>query len=162
MAKKGAQNKGAESPRQIQNRRARFDYELIESHEAGIVLVGSEVKSVFLGRANLADAYCQVVNGELFLINADIEPYENSSHFQPERRRDRKLLMHAKEIATLNRKSMEKGFTIMPTKMYFNHGKVKVEVALARGKAQYDKRQQIAKDDTRRELERLRSRKAFD
>lgn len=163
MAKKKAQSKASEAPRSIQNRRARYDYELVETYEAGIVLVGSEVKSVFLGRANLADAYCLIKSGELFLINLDIELYDHASSFQPERRRDRKLLMHAREIATLNRKSLEKGFTIIPTRMYFSSkGRVKVEVALARGKSSYDKRDKIAKDDSRREIERIKSRKPLD
>ncbi len=163
MAKKRGDDGASQAPKQIQNRRARFDYHIIESHEAGIMLEGSEVKSVFLGRANLGDAFCKIVEGEMLLVNLDIEPYEHSKAFQPERRRDRKLLMHAKEIATLNRKSLEKGFTLIPLKMYFNgRGKVKVEIGLAKGKAQYDKRTQIAKDDARREMERMRSTRKFE
>ncbi len=162
MAKKQAGGKASEAPRQIQNRRARFDYELVETHEAGIVLVGSEVKSVYLGRANLSDSFCRITSGELWIQNLDIEPYDHATSFQPERRRDRKLLMHAKEIHVLSRKSLEKGYTIIPTKLYFNHGRVKVEVALARGKSSYDKREKIAKDDARREIERLKSRKTTD
>jgi len=156
MAKKG-EKKGSETPRSIQNRRARFDYAILESNEAGIALSGSEVKSLFLGLAHLNDAYCQVKGGELFLINADIEPYEKASVFQHERRRDRKLLMHRKEINTLDRKSMEKGLALIPLSMYFKNGRVKVEVGLGRGKAQYDKRDKIAKDDERREVERVRA-----
>ncbi len=147
------------APRSIQNRRARYDYHILESHEAGIALAGSEVKSVFLGRAHLTDAYCQVVNGELYLLNADIEPYEKASVFQHDRRRDRKLLMHRKEINTLERKSMEKGLALIPLALYFKHGRVKVDVGLGRGKAQYDKRDKIAKDDERREMERVRTRR---
>ena len=163
MAKKKAQSKASDAPRQIQNRRARYDYEIVETHEAGIVLVGSEVKSVFLGRANLADAYCVIKGSELYLINLDIELYDHATSFQPERRRDRKLLMHGREIATLNRKSLEKGFTIIPTRIYFNgRGRAKVEIGLARGKTSYDKRDKIAKDDSRREVERIRSRKPLD
>jgi len=94
----------------------------------------------------------------LWLVNLDVEPYVHGSHFQPERRRDRKLLLHKKEIGLIERKSMEKGLTIVPTKLYFNHGRVKAEIALARGKREYDKREQLAKDDTRRELDRVRSR----
>lgn len=154
MPKKMAAQEG---PRTIQNRRARFDYELIDTYEAGIVLAGSEVKSIYLGRANLTDAFCQIKSGELWLINMDVEPYAHSSHFQPERRRDRKLLMHRKEIDIIERRSMEKGFAILPTKVYFKNGRVKLEIALGRGKREYDKRHQIAKDETRRELERARS-----
>jgi len=158
MARKQAAKTG-EGTRQIQNRRARFDYEIVESMEAGIELLGAEVKSIYLGRANLGDAYCRIVNNELMLINCDIEPYEFASAYKPERRRDRKLLMHRKEINTLNRKSMEKGFAIIPLKIYFARGKVKVEIALGRGKAHYDKRESIAKKDERREMERIRGKR---
>lgn len=123
------------------------------------MLVGSEVKSLFLGKAHLNDAFCRVHNGELFLINADIEPYEKSSVFQHERRRDRKLLMHRKEINTLDRKSMEKGLSLIPLALYFKNGKVKVNVGLGKGKALYDKRDKIAQDDERREVERIRANK---
>lgn len=156
MAK--TKTKGAsEGPRVLHNRRARFDYELVDSYEAGIALAGSEVKSIWLGRANIGDAYCRVINGELWILNMDIEPYEHASHFQHERRRDRKLLMHRREIDTLERKAQEKGYALLPTKVYFKGGRVKVEVALGRGKSKYDKRDQIAKDESRREVERVRS-----
>jgi SsrA-binding protein len=156
MAKKGAAKEN-KAPATIQNRRARFDYQFIESHEAGIELVGSEVKSIYLGRAHLTDAYCRIIGGQLFVINLDIEPYDKAVHFQPERRRDRRLLMHRKEIDTLDRKSLEKGFSLIPARLYFKNGRVKVEIALARGKAQYDKREKLAKDEARREAERARS-----
>jgi len=160
MAKKGADKKN-EGPRAINNRRARFDYHIEDSFEAGIALAGAEVKSIFLGRANLTDAYCKVHHGELWIYNMDIDPYDHATAaFLPARRRDRKLLMHRKQIETLDRKSMEKGFTLIPLRAYFNaRGKVKIEVGLGRGKAQYDKRDKIAKDDERRELERVRSMK---
>lgn len=156
MSKKPG-NQAAPAPKQIVNRKARFDYELLQSWEAGLVLVGSEVKSVYLGRVNMVDAYCSIRDGEAWLHNLDIEPYTHASAYQPERRRDRKLLLHRREIALIDRRSKEKGLTIVPTKMYFSHGKVKVEISLARGKRQYDKRQQIAKDDARREMERVRA-----
>jgi len=159
MAKKTVEKNQDQGPATIKNRRAGFDYEFIQTFEAGIVLIGSEVKSIHQGRANLSDAYCQVKNGELWLVNSDVEPYEHSTYFQPERRRDRKLLMHRKEIALIDRRSSEKGLTIIPTKMYFSNGKVKVQVALARGKRSYDKREAIAKKETRREAERIRSRR---
>lgn len=129
----------------------------MDTLEAGIVLVGSEVKSVWNGRVNMTDAYCQIKNGELWMHNLDIEPYEHSSHFQPERRRDRKLLAHRKEIDTLDRKTKEKGLTIVLVKMYFKNGRVKVEIALARGKKEYDKRESIAKKEQNREQQRMRS-----
>lgn len=156
MAKKGAAKEN-KAPATIQNRRARFDYQFIESHEAGIALAGSEVKSIYLGRAHLTDAYCRITGGELFLMNFDIEPYEKATHFQPDRRRDRKLLMHRKEIDLLERKSQEKGLALIPGRVYFKNGRVKVEVALARGKAQYDKRDKIAKDEERKEVQRART-----
>ena len=158
MAKKGAEKKN-ESPRSIQNRRARFDYHIEDTFEAGIELMGSEVKSIFLGRANLTDAYCRVINGQLFLLNMDVDPYEKGvAAFMGERRRDRRLLMHRKEINLLERKAQEKGFTLIPLSVYFNsRGKVKVQIGLGKGKAQYDKRAKLADDESRREVERARS-----
>jgi len=151
-------DKKAVSPATIENRRARFDYAVLEDYEAGIALVGSEVKSVFLGRAHLTDAYCRVINGELFMFNMDIEPYEQASSFGHERRRDRKLLLHRNQIDSLQRKSQEKGLTIVPLRAYFNaRGKVKVRIGLARGKAHYEKRDKIAKDDERREIQSARA-----
>jgi SsrA-binding protein len=153
----GKKGKESKEPGQIQNRRARFDYAIEDSVEAGIVLIGSEVKSLFLGRAHLTDAFCRVMNGEMWILNMDIEPYEHSSHFQHERRRDRKLLLHKKQIDTMARKAQEKGLTLVPLKVYFTRGRVKVEVALARGKAQYDKRIKIGEQETRKEIERARA-----
>jgi SsrA-binding protein len=157
MAKKAGKAADQGGPKSLSNRRARYDYELLQTFEAGIVLAGSEVKSLFHGRGNLADGYCKVQNTELWLVNLDIEPYEHSSHFQPDRRRERKLLLHKREIELIQRRSQEKGLTIVPTRIYFKNGKAKVEVALARGKREYDKREQIAGDEARREMERLRS-----
>jgi SsrA-binding protein len=156
MAKKGAAKEN-KAPASIQNRRARYDYHFIETYEAGIALAGSEVKSLYLGRAHLTDAYCKVSGGELFLVNLDVEPYEKATHFQPERRRERKLLMHRREINSLERKSLEKGLSLIPSRIYFKGGKVKVEIALAKGKAQYDKREKVSKEEVRREVERVRS-----
>ncbi len=158
VAKKAAKSEKKETaPKVLQNRRARFDYELLQSFECGIVLAGSEVKSIWRGKVNMTDSFCQVKERELWLINLDIEPYENATQFQPERRRDRKLLAHRKEIDLIERRSKEKGLTIVPTKIYFSKGKVKVEIALARGKRQYDRRDQILRDETRREAERAKS-----
>jgi SsrA-binding protein len=157
MAKAGKGKKEAKGPATIQNRRARFDYEIFDTYEAGISLVGSEVKSVYLGRVNLTDSYCLVRNDEVWLCQADIEPYTHSVHYLMDRRRDRKLLLNRSEINVLERKSQEKGLAILPLKMYFtDKGRVKVEIGLGRGKKQYDKREAIQKNETRREQERLR------
>jgi SsrA-binding protein len=146
-------------PKTIQNRKARFEYMILDEFEAGLVLVGSEVKSLFNGRGNLTDAYCRVVNGEIFLLQLDVEPYTHTTTFQHERRRDRKMLMHRREIDVIERKSLEKGFSIVPLEVYFSKGKVKVKIALARGKALYDKRDSLMKKDTKREIERAISEK---
>jgi SsrA-binding protein len=141
-------------PATILNRKASYDYELSDPLEVGIALVGSEVKSLFLGRANLTDAYCRVVSGELWLYQLDIEPYDKARNYTVERRRVRKLLAHKKEIEALGRKQEEKGLALVPTKIYFARGKAKVTVAVGRGKRQYDKREAIKKKETRRELRR--------
>ena len=156
MAKK-VEPKKQDGPKRVDNRRARYDYAIEEALEAGVSLLGSEVKSLFQGKANLTDSYCLVKGGEMWLMNLDIEPYDKASVFQHERRRDRKLLLHRKEIEVLARKVQEKGFALIPLAMYFKNGKVKVEIGLGRGKASYDKRDAIAKNETRREQERLRS-----
>jgi SsrA-binding protein len=141
-------------PATIQNRKAGYDYELGDTLETGIVLAGSEVKSLFLGRANLTDAYCKVVDGELWLYQLDIEPYAQASNFQVGRRRERKLLAHKRQIELLRRRQDEKGLALIPVKVYFSKGKAKVLVAEAKGKRQYDKREAIKKKETRRERER--------
>ncbi len=158
MANRTAGTKKAGAPASIQNRRARHDYAIVEEFETGIALAGSEVKSVYLGKAHFTDAYCRVIDGELWLLNMDIEPYEQSSVFQHDRRRDRKLLMHRRQIDTLDRKAQEKGMTIIPLAAYFNErGRVKIKIGLGRGRAQYDKRDKIAKDEERREMQRIRA-----
>jgi SsrA-binding protein len=146
-------------PKPIVNRKARFEYHIEDEYEAGLVLVGSEVKSLFHGKVNLTDGFCRVLNGEMWLMQLDIEPYSHTTNFQHERRRDRKLLLHKKEIEVLGRKSQEKGLAIIPLEIYFKTGRAKVKIALARGKANYDKRDAIAKNDTRREIERAKSEK---
>jgi SsrA-binding protein len=156
VAKKSDAKK-QEGPKRIENRRARYDYAFDETFEAGLVLLGSEVKSLFQGKGNLTDAYAQIKNGEMWLLNVDIEPYDKASVFQHERRRERKLLMHRKEIDLLARKAQEKGYSIVPLAIYFKNGRVKVEIGLGRGKAHYDKRDSIAQKETRREQERARS-----
>ena len=155
--------KKSEAPRSIQNRKARFDFAISDEVEAGVALQGSEVKSLYLGKAHLNDAYCRVVDGEMFLLNMDVEPYAQASVFAHERRRDRKLLLHRREIDQLERKVMEKGFTLVPLSVYFNDkGRVKVRIGLGRGKANYDKRDSIAKADERRETDRVRAGKLKD
>jgi SsrA-binding protein len=158
MAKAKTKNEPA-GPKTIQNRKARYEYAILDEYEAGLVLVGSEVKSLYNGRANLTDAYCRVVNDEMWILNLDIEPYTHSSAFKPERRQDRKLLLHKKEITTIDRKSREKGFAIIPLEIYFVKGKAKVKLGLARGKSNFDKRDSIADRESKREIERARSEK---
>lgn len=152
MAKSGKSK--PEGPAVIANRRAQYDYEILSSYEAGIALVGSEVKSVYRGGANLTGAFCRVEDNEAWLFDMDIAPYESSSAFTPERRRKRKLLLHKREIELIRRRSEERGLALIPTKVYFKNGRVKVEISIARGKRQFDKREKITAKDTRRELER--------
>ena len=138
-----------------QNRKAFHDYHIEETLEAGIELKGTEVKSLRLGRANLRDSYARITDEEVYLVGTHISPYEKADTFtQPEPTRTRKLLMHKGEIKKLIGKTRIKGYTLIPTKMYFKDGRVKVEIALARGKTQYDKRETIKKKETERELSR--------
>ena len=137
-----------------QNRKARRDYELLDIYEAGMVLVGTEVKSLRSGKANLKDGYAVVEEGEVILYNVHISPYEAASQFNHHPERPRKLLLHRAEIRRLVGRTEQRGLTLIPTKLYFKHGKAKIELALARGKKQYDKRQEIAMRDLRRDLER--------
>ena len=123
------------------NRGAYHDYEMLETFECGIVLVGTEVKSVREGKVTLKDAYATLRDGELWLLNAHISPYTHGNRQNHEPRRTRKLLVHREEIERLSGKTVEKGLTLVPTKMYFKAGRVKVEIALARGKKLYDKRE---------------------
>ncbi|MQL50842.1 SsrA-binding protein SmpB [Desulfofundulus thermobenzoicus] len=137
------------------NRKARHDYHVLETYEAGIALTGTEVKSLRAGRANLQDSFARVENAELFLYNMHISPYEQGNRFNHEPKRPRKLLMHKYEIRRLLGKSREKSLALVPLKVYFNdRGKAKVELALARGKKLYDKREDMAARDARREMER--------
>lgn len=138
-----------------QNRKAYHDYFIEETYEAGIVLTGSEVKSLRAGKANLKDSYARVRGTEIFLLNVHISPYTQADGFaQHEPERTRKLLMHKKEIEKLIGKTREKGYTLIPTKIYFLKGKAKVELGLAKGKAHYDKRETIKKKDVEREISR--------
>ncbi len=136
------------------NRRARHDYHLLERFEAGLVLVGSEVKSLRAGQATLGRAYGDIRGGEAWLIGAHIAPYEQASLGSHDPDRERKLLLSRREIARLNGELHEKGLTLVPTRLYFKRGKVKIELALARGKQSRDKRQDLARRDAEREMER--------
>jgi SsrA-binding protein len=143
-----------------ENRRARHDYELLERFEAGMVLTGTEVKSLRDGRVTLAQAYADVRDNEVWLIGADIAIYDQGNSQNHEPTRDRKLLLHRGEIASLVGKVREKGQTIVPTRLYFKDGRVKVELALARGKEKGDKRRDLQDREAKRQMERaLKSRR---
>ena len=144
----------------VSNRRARHDYEILDSYEAGIVLTGTEVKSLRAGRASLADAYASVDDGEVWLRGVHIPEYAQGSWTNHEPRRTRKLLLHRKEILRLIGKIKEQGLALVPLSMYFADGKVKVEIALGRGKRSYDKRAALAKRDANREMTRALGRRA--
>jgi SsrA-binding protein len=132
------------------NKKARHDYEILETIEAGIVLIGSEVKSVRDGKASLTDAYAVIENGEAFMVNAHIAEYPFAHQFNHEPKRRRKLLLHAREIHRLGTKIRERGYTLTVLTLYFKQGKVKVELALARGRRHYDKREVLKQKDAER------------
>lgn len=141
----------------IVNRKAKFEYNFIDTFEAGIVLVGPEVKSLREGNANMNDAYCYFKKGELLLKSLYIAPYEMAKDFDFEARRDRKLLLKKRTLTRLEKKTKEKGFTIIPYKIYFSdRGFVKVEIALVQGKKIHDKRQSLKDKDMRRDLDRMK------
>jgi SsrA-binding protein len=143
-----------------QNKRARHDYAVMEEFEAGVALVGTEVKSLRLGRASLTDAYATVDDGEVWLRGLHIPEYTHGSWTNHEPRRTRKLLLHRKEIERLIGKTREGGLTLVPMSLYFSGGKVKCEIALARGKRTYDKRNDLAKRDAERDIQRAFGRAA--
>jgi SsrA-binding protein len=143
-----------------QNKKARHDYHLDDFYEAGLVLTGTEVKSLRAGRASLVDAYARIKDGEVWLEGAHIPEYTEGSWTNHEPRRPRKLLLHRDEIAKLVGKTKESGLTLVPLSMYFKDGKAKVEIALARGKKAYDKRQTLATRDAEREIARAAGRRA--
>ncbi len=136
------------------NRRARRNYFITETMEAGLVLQGTEAKALREGRANLQDAYCKVENDEAFLLNAHISPYSHGNLQNHDPLRPRKLLLHKREIGKLKKASEQKGYTIIPLKLYFKNGYAKVEIGLARGKKLYDKRTDIAERETQRHIDR--------
>jgi SsrA-binding protein len=141
------------------NRQARFLYEILETYEAGIQLTGTEVKSIRAGRANLQDGYAIVKNGEAWLLNVHISPYNQSSeYFNHDPRRTRKLLLHRKEIRTLVGKVEQQGLTLVPLKMYFKGGLIKVSIALGKGKKLHDKREDLKRRDDQRDMQRAMKR----
>ncbi len=138
-----------------ENRKARHDYTIYETFEAGIELVGTEVKSLRAGKANLKDAYAQITKtAEVYVYNLHISPYDFGNQFNHDPLRPRRLLLHRSEIRRLIGKTKEKGYTLVPLKLYFTHGLVKMELALAIGKKLYDKRQAMAEKDAKREMDR--------
>ena len=136
------------------NRRARHEYQILDTFEAGIALLGPEVKSLRNGKASLADGYGVIRRGEVFLVNVHIGPYEKAWRENAEPRRERKLLLHRAEISRLEGKVAERGLTLIPLQLYFKSGRAKVELGLCRGKSRYDKRESIRRRETERDLQR--------
>ncbi len=136
------------------NRRARFDYRIEDTYEAGLVLTGTEVKSLRAGRASLTDGFAQISDGEVWLHNVHIPQYTQGTWTNHEPRRTRKLLLHRKEIEKLSSRTAEQGLTLVPLSLYFKDGKAKVELGLGRGKRTYDKRHDLASRDAAREMDR--------
>ncbi len=152
---KGRDGGGGEATKVVANNRKAFhDFFIDETYEAGIALVGTEVKSLREGRINLRDSYAEVKDGELYLVGVHISPYEQGNIWNHDPLRRRKLLLHRDEIRRLTGKVNERGYTIVPTKVYFKGGRAKVEIGLARGKRLYDKRADLARREADREVER--------
>lgn len=137
------------------NKKVYHNFFVSDLLEAGVELKGCEIKSVSKGKISLSDSYVVIKNGEAFMKNCYIAPYENSSQSDSETKRTRKLLLHKEEILKLERKTLEKGFSIIPTKVYFSNGRVKIEIALAKGKKLYDKRQVLKDKAVQRDLDRV-------
>ena len=141
----------------ILNRKARFEYEVLETYTAGIVLAGSEIKSIRLGKASIAESFCEFSNGELFMINSTIEEYLFSRNYGHTPKSERKLLLNRKELKNLEQSVQTKGLTIIPLKLFTNEkGFAKVEIGLCRGKKNYDKRETMKERDTKRDLDRIK------
>lgn len=138
----------------LKNKKAFFDYEILEKYEAGLVLVGSEVKSLRQGKASFKDSYARIINKELWIINFHITPYEHGGYSNHDPLRQRKLLLHKHDIKRLIGKIEERGLTLVPLRLYFKNGRAKMEVGLARGKKVFDKRKTIAKRDMDRDAQR--------
>ncbi|MDO5308361.1 MAG: SsrA-binding protein SmpB [Planctomycetia bacterium] len=139
-----------------ENRKARHDYDILDSLEAGIALVGSEVKSLRHGTVSLSEAYARVRNNEVYLINCDIPEYIDANRFNHKRKRDRKLLLHRREIERFAKKALEKGLTLVPLKLYFRQGHAKVLLGLCKGKQLHDKREALKNDDAKRALRQIK------
>lgn len=143
----------------IKNKRATFDYELIDKYQAGIVLVGTEIKSIRLGKASLVETFCYFNDGELWVKGMNISEYFYGTYNNHLPRRDRKLLLNKRELAKLRRQTKETGFTIVPTKLFLNEkGLAKLEIAVAKGKKEYDKRESLKEKDDRRQMDRAMKR----
>jgi SsrA-binding protein len=141
----------------ILNKRARFDYEILETYTAGIVLTGTEIKSIRLGKANITEGFCEFNNGELFAINTTIEEYAFGNRFNHMARSERKLLLNRRELKVLERGLQAKGLTIIPLKLFTNEkGMAKLDIGLCRGKKTYDKRESLKEQDTKRDLDRIK------
>ncbi len=141
----------------ILNKRAKFDYEILEIYTAGIVLTGTEIKSIRLGKAQIAESFCEFSNNELFAINTYIEEYSHGNQFNHKSRSERKLLLNRKELKSLERSIDTKGLTIVPLKLFTNEkGIAKLEIGLCRGKKTYDKRESLKENDTKRDLDRIK------
>ena len=141
----------------IYNKRARFDYEVIETFKAGIVLAGTEIKSIRMGKANITESFCEFSNNELFAINTYIEEYTFGNQFNHKARSERKLLLNKKELKSLERSVQAKGLTIIPLRLSTNEkGLAKLEIGLCRGKKTYDKRESLKEQDTKRDLQRIK------
>lgn len=141
----------------ILNKRAKFDYEIIDRYDAGIVLTGTEIKSIRLGKASIAESFCEFSNSELFVINSNIEEYSFGTHYNHKAKSERKLLLNKKELKSLEKDLQNKGLTIIPLRLYINEkGYAKMEIALCRGKKNYDKRESIKDRDSKRDIDRIK------
>ena len=141
----------------ILNKRAKFDYEIIDTYTAGIVLTGTEIKSIRLGKANITESFCEFNNNELFAVNTYIEEYAFGNQFNHKARSERKLLLNKRELKVLFKNSQAKGLTIVPIKLHTNEkGMAKLDIALCRGKKTYDKRESLKEQDTKRDIDRIK------
>lgn len=147
------------SPVSIRNKKASFDYFFVDTYTAGIVLTGTEIKSIRMGKASLVDTFCYIHNGEIWVKGMNISPYFYGSYNNHESKRDRKLLLNKKEIHNLQEDTKQVGFTIIPTLLFIDdHGRAKLDIALCRGKKEFDKRQTLKEKEDRREMDRARKR----
>lgn len=140
---------------EIKNKKANFDYFIEDTYEAGIVLKGTEIKAIRKGSCNLKDTYARVKNNEIYVINMFIAPYEQGNRFNHDERRERKLLLHKKEIIKIKQKIEKEGYSLVPIKLYLKNGRAKVLIGVAKGKKAYDKRQSLKEKDIKRDLEKM-------